>query len=484
MRSKKMRSNEVKVGLFLFIGFVLLVLLSTQVGSFKNLTKKGYELKAHLKNAAGLNVNSKVKANGLDVGFIKKLSIDKGGILARLFIYNHIKIPEDSTIKPVQESLLGGKYLEISLGKSKRYLKEGDTIASAPELLTIQDASDAMAKAANEFKTFIAEAREVLTPQAREELRDSFANLDKITANLRDLTSLNLLKDTIKDFDKMAVKLSIVGEKFGKSADTINTKLPRIVNNLDHLMQDLKTAAASIRERLPELAQKFDKIGDELSVILKENHKPLNNTIMSANSFFSSGNNTFEKVENLLDTIDKVKLEVAMHGEYMEHDDYAKGYLNLNYIPSDTKSYRFSVAGMDDYSRTDSEGRLIAPQKHEDSKLLLSAQIAKRLDNVVLRTGIIENSVGAGVDYLMLDDKLEASAEVFDFNAQNDVRGDKAHAKVSARYNMLKHIDLYGGYDNFLNDRAKNAFVGVGIRFLDDDLKKLIMSQSLGAYAK
>ncbi|HHD84166.1 MAG TPA: MCE family protein, partial [Campylobacteraceae bacterium] len=432
--------NEVKVGLFLFIGFVLLILLSTQVGSFKNMTKEGYTLKAHLKNAAGLNVNSKVKANGLDVGFIKKLSIERGGILAKLFIYSHIKIPEDSTIKPVQESLLGGKYLEISLGKSDRYLKEGESIASAPQLLTIQDASDAMAKAANEFKTFITEAREVLTPQTREELRQSFANLEKITANLRNLTSMDLLKNTIKNFDKMAVKLSIVAEKYGKSADTINTRLPRIVANLDQLMQDLKVAAASIRGHLPQLAEKFDRIGEGLNEILAENRKPLNNTINSADSFFSAGNDTFQKVENLLDTIDRVKLEVAMHGEYMENDNYAKGYLDLNYIPSDTKSYRFSIGGMDDYSRMDSEGRVIAPQKHDESKLLLSAQIAKRLDNVVLRTGIIENSVGAGIDYLMLDDRLEASAELFDFNARNDVRGDNAHAKVSARYNMLKHL--------------------------------------------
>jgi phospholipid/cholesterol/gamma-HCH transport system substrate-binding protein len=167
----------------------------------------------------------------------------------------------------------------------------------------------------------------------------------------------------------------------------------------------------------------------------------------------------------------------------MDSDEYAKGYLNLNYIPSSTKSYRFSVAGMDDYSRMDDSGSLILPKKHESSKILISAQIAKRFDDVVLRTGIIENGVGAGMDYYLFDDKLEASAEVFDFNAENDIRGSSPHAKVSLRYNYLKHLDFYGGYDNFLNERAKNAYIGVGIRFFDDDLKKLIMSQSLGAYA-
>ena len=476
--------NDVRVGLFIFIGFILLFALSTQVGSFKNLSKEGYALRAHLKNAAGLNENSKVKANGLEVGFIKSLSIAKEGILARLFIYKHVKIPVDSKIKPVQESLLGGRYLEISLGKASEYLKNGDFIQSAPELLSIQDASDAMAKAANEFKALVVEAREVLTPEARENLRRTFANLEHITAELKKLTSLDLLQQTISNFNKMGRNLADVGAKFQITADTINGKLPQIVANIDALMKDLRVAASDLKEKVPHLAQKFDKIEDELQSIISQNRKPLNDTLVSADSFFSSGTDTFYKVEKLLDTIDQVKLEVAMHTEYMDSDKYAKGYLNLNYIPSDTKSYRFSVAGMDDYSRLDDAGNLIPPKKHESSKILISAQIAKRLDDVVLRTGIIESGVGAGMDYYMLDDQLEASAEVFDFNAENDVRGNSPHAKVSLRYNYLKHIDFYGGYDNFLNDRAKNAYVGVGIRFFDDDLKKLIMSQSLGAYAK
>ncbi len=476
--------NDVRVGLFIFIGFILLFALSTQVGSFKNLSKEGYALKAHLKNAAGLNPNSKVKANGLEVGFIKSLSIAKEGILARLFIYKHVKIPVDSKIKPVQESLLGGRYLEISLGKASEYLKDGDFIQSAPELLSIQDASDAMAKAANEFKALVVEAREVLTPEARENLRRTFANLEHITDELKKLTSLDLLKQTITNFNKMGKNLADVGAKFQVTADTINGKLPQIVSNLDALIKDLRAAAYDLKDKVPHLAQKFNQIEDELQSILRQNRKPLNDTLVSADSFFSSGTATFDKVENLLDTINEVKLEVAMHTEYMNNDKYAKGYLNLNYIPADTKSYRFGIAGMDDYSRLDDAGNLIPPKKHEDSKILISAQIAKRLDDVVLRTGIIENGVGAGMDYYMLDDQLEASAEVFDFNAQNDVRGNSPHAKVSLRYNYLKHLDFYGGYDNFLNDRAKNAYVGVGIRFFDDDLKKLIMSQSLGAYAK
>lgn len=63
---------------------------------------------------------------------------------------------------------------------------------------------------------------------------------------------------------------------------------------------------------------------------------------------------------------------------------------------------------------------------------------------------------------------------MYDFGAQNDVRGDNAHAKASVRYRMLKHVDLIAGYDNFLNKKAATIFGGVGVTFVDDDLKYIV----------
>jgi len=282
----------------------------------------------------------------------------------------------------------------------------------------------------------------------------------------------------------MATELSKTSDKFSITADLINTKLPKIMDNINTLITDLKIASKDIRSKVPALADKFSMIADDLNKILNENKSPLNNSLKSANSFFSTGEETFAKVDSLLETVDKVQLEVAMHGEMMSEDSYAKGYLTLDYKPSDTKSYKFDIAGMDDYSNLGESGDIVMPQKHEESKMLISAQIAKRFDNVALRGGLIESTFGAGVDYYMFNDKLKTSAELFDMNAQNDVRGEDAHAKVMARYTFLKHLDLYGGVDNFLNDDARNSFVGLGVRFYDDDLKTLIISQGLGALAQ
>ena len=454
-------NKEAKVGLFVFIGLVLLFLLSTQVGSFKNLSKKGYEVKTYLTSAAGLEKNAKVKANGLDIGYVKKLYIDGDKVVADLFIYNGIKIPKDSQVRVEQSSMLGGKYININLGHQKEFLTSNSVVAAQKPLASFDEASDSIKKAADEFQSFMKDLKDVLGEEEKASLKRTILNLEV----------------TLKHFDQMARGIKETSDKFGKTADMINKRLPSIAKNLDILIRDLKNKA-------PVLMAKFEKIEDQINGILYENREGIKSAITNVDGFFADGKKAVQKIDDLLASVNKVKLEMGMRSEYQSSDSYQKGYVDLDYIPSDTKRYKFSVASMDDYSRYDSNGNYIKPRLHEESKLLVSAQIAKRYGDVELRTGLIESTVGAGADYYMFNDSVKLSAEVFDFNAQNDVRGDKAHAKVSGRYTILKHIDFYAGYDNFLNKEADNAFVGVGFHFLDDDLKKLIMSQSVGSMAK
>jgi len=476
--------TEAKVGIFVFLGVLFLFFLTTQVGSFQHLSRKGYPLYTYLDDAGGLEKNAKVKANGIDVGYVDEMSIDHDRIKVKLFIYENVKIPVDSKLIPKQESMLGGKYVGIILGKNEKTLRPGETIEGARPLAGINEASDSIAQAATEFTGFVKEFRQMMNLEARTNLQNTFANLEEITSQLKAFVKLQKLNEVTDHFDQMAQNLSQTGEKFGKTADVINKRLPQIMTNIDQLVRDLKVMSEKMRTDFPRLADKFNAIGDDLDTMIKENKKPLNATLNYASDFFATGSDSFKKFDNLLGAIDKVKLEVAMHNEWMSSDGYNKGYLDLNYMPSDSKQYKFSIAGMDDYSRLDENGRLIPPKKHEKSQILFSAQIAKRFDDIGLRAGIIENTAGLGLDYYLLSDALQLKAEVYDFNAEYDVRGKHPHAKMGARYSFLKHLDVFAGYDNFLNSEADNAYVGMGIHFFDDDLKTLIMSQGVGSLAK
>ncbi len=476
-------NSESKVGFFVFLGLVMLFLLATQVGSFKNMSKEGYHIYADMDDVSGLDINSKIKANGIDIGYIETLKIEGSKVRTHMFIYKDVKVPSNSEVRPLQESMLGGKYVALTLGDESGVLKDGDSIKSGVRMSDFNDASHAMTESANEFKALSQDIRLLLNGDSREHLQMTFANLEGITTELRKFTQLDHLNNITDNFNEMALKLTQTGDSFTKVAATINNKLPTILKNLDILVKDLKFTSSEIRMKIPQVAEKFEKIELDLQALIDDNKVPVNNAINAADSFFSSGTETFDKVDDLLNTINQVQLEVAMRQEYMSSDEGTKGFLSLNYIPSDTKEFQFEVVSADDYSQRDEFDNLIEPKKHDESQLLISAQIAKRYDDLVLRAGLIENTAGAGADYYLLNDKFKASAQIHDFNAQYDIRGENPHAKLSARYTFLKHLDLYGGYDNFLNKESDNAFIGLGFRFFDNDLKTLIMSQSLGSMA-
>jgi len=102
-----------------------------------------------------------------------------------------------------------------------------------------------------------------------------------------------------------------------------------------------------------------------------------------------------------------------------------------------------------------------------------------------LRLGLIENTGGLGVDYYLFQNRGKISADIYDFDAVNDLRGDKAHLTLLYRQRFLKHLDAYIGADNLLNAKARNFIFGLGLDFIDQDMKYLLGTASgAGSFIK
>ncbi|MBN2870743.1 MAG: hypothetical protein JXK04_07295, partial [Campylobacterales bacterium] len=232
--------------------------------------------------------------------------------------------------------------------------------------------------------------------------------------------------------------------------------------------------SGSLEHKLPEAVDKFVGIEDNVTAILAENRSSLKTALESAGDFFKSGEEAFGKVDSMLSNFTTSELQVAMHTDYMMRDGYGKVYLGVNYLPNPETYYMFDLISTDDYSQSPT-----GPEKHAESDLLYSLQYGKRFDNLLLRFGAIESTGGVGFDYFMNHDRLKFSGEAFDFNAVNDIRSERVHLKAQVRYQMLKHLELYGGWDNFLNPRSQNLFFGLGLRFIDNDIKYTLGTASM-----
>ena len=113
---------ELKVGIFVFIGFVILTIFILSMKDFKNMTV-GYEVNFIFNFANGVKIGAPVRFAGVDVGEIKEINFvttaDDPKPKVRIVgsVKKNITVPVDSTVWVNTLGLLGEKYIEIMPGK-------------------------------------------------------------------------------------------------------------------------------------------------------------------------------------------------------------------------------------------------------------------------------------------------------------------------------------------------------------------------------
>ena len=125
---------ELKVGIFVFVGLVVLVTFILLIGDFKTWTS-GYKVNFIFKFTNGVKIGAPVRFAGVDVGEVKDIEFifapqeNKTKVQIIGWIKKEIKIPLDSTIWVNTLGLLGEKYIEIMPGEDyKNFLNEGQVL--------------------------------------------------------------------------------------------------------------------------------------------------------------------------------------------------------------------------------------------------------------------------------------------------------------------------------------------------------------------
>jgi len=113
---------ELKVGVFVFIAFFLLVVFVLSIGGFKTWTS-GYKVSFIFNFVNGAKLGAPVRFAGVDVGEIKEMKFfyapeeSKTKVEMVCWLKKEIRVPLDSTIWVNTLGLLGEKYIEIMPGK-------------------------------------------------------------------------------------------------------------------------------------------------------------------------------------------------------------------------------------------------------------------------------------------------------------------------------------------------------------------------------
>jgi len=113
---------ELKVGIFVFIGLVILAVFVLLIGNFQTWTS-GYRLNFIFSFVNGVKLGAPVRFAGVDVGQVEEIRFimtppgNKTKVQILCWLNNTVKIPADSTAWVNTLGLLGEKYIEIMPGQ-------------------------------------------------------------------------------------------------------------------------------------------------------------------------------------------------------------------------------------------------------------------------------------------------------------------------------------------------------------------------------
>jgi phospholipid/cholesterol/gamma-HCH transport system substrate-binding protein len=131
------RGLEFKVGIFVFVGLVMLGALVVQFGRLGEGFKTYYALTVRFSDASGLLKGSDVLLAGARIGKVADgpRLVEGGGIAVPLKIYDYIKIPEGAKFTVGSTGLLGDRFVNVTMppGQPKAYLPPNASISGARE---------------------------------------------------------------------------------------------------------------------------------------------------------------------------------------------------------------------------------------------------------------------------------------------------------------------------------------------------------------
>jgi len=121
---------ETIVGIFVFLGLLLIGYMTVRLGNVSFLEDDSYPIEAKFISVSGLRIDSPVKIMGIEVGKVKKIIMDQENqkAVVKIKIKKGINIYDDAIASIKTEGLMGDKYVSIDPGGGGSLLEANGTI--------------------------------------------------------------------------------------------------------------------------------------------------------------------------------------------------------------------------------------------------------------------------------------------------------------------------------------------------------------------
>ena len=449
-------------------------------------SNSGYVVYALFTDGVGIAKHSQVRVAGIPVGTIEGIRLEQGKARIDVRMDKAVPLHADAAVAKVSSSLLGEYFLAISPGTDGTpQLQDGDQIPHVIEGVTtdnlmkrLSDISEDVEKVSHSL------AASVGTHEGQENMRETLKNLAEVTKALNETVREN--RETIHD---ILLRVDAVAAKSEPQVD-------RILENVQSATKDARDMMARPEEGKPE------KTGDVREILDKINRAStsLDNTMANLDTVTSrleKGEGTLgrlskdeklinevegvtETVGDFVGSLGRLQTIVQLREDYQFLASTVKSYVQIRLQPREDKYYAIEIIS-DPKGYTHYEQTVVnttnpnEPPTYFENKTVttnafrFSLQIAQRVGPFVGRFGIKESTGGVGLDTLMFNDRFELQQDLFGFGETVLPRW-----RLSLNYNFMSRLWFLGGVDDILSRDRRDYFIGLQLRFNDEDLKSIL----------
>jgi phospholipid/cholesterol/gamma-HCH transport system substrate-binding protein len=466
-------SAEAKVGLLVLGGSVILLYMTFAVGKYQFGERKGYTITAVFTSVAGLDEKAMVRMAGVKIGAVEKVELIDSRARVIMRIEPEVNIPRGAEAAVKTLGLMGERYVEIMPPKTpghgsrsssndpserSAHLQNGEQISVTVSPSDVDHLVAQLSAISDDIKQVTGSLRQVFgTERGTRSMEDILADLRGTMSNIKDFSH------TLQNNGSELVM------RMNELVASLNGVVSENRDNLKVSMENVREASKNAELTLASIESMTRKIERGEGTLGK---------LVTDDSMYKNIDTAAKGISDYTARIERMRTIVGFRSEYMFPN--TKNYFTLEIKPTTDKAYIIEVNNdpFGKYTRTVTTttppGGDVVSETYED-KYKFSIMYVKRWGNLALRAGLIESTGGAGAEYFLFDDKVKFGVEAFNFNSK-EPHNENTHVKATASYNINKLIFLNAGYDNILNADRKAAFVGIGIRFDDEDLKYLLGS--------
>jgi phospholipid/cholesterol/gamma-HCH transport system substrate-binding protein len=471
---------ETKVGAFFLASIAVLGVLIIRTEKLDVFGKKNTRRFAmDFEQVAGLSLQSQVRIAGVKVGTVDEIRLENGKARIVIGLPNDVPVYTNATVQLSSLGILGEKYVDLNQGSSVTGpMPEGSVIPSH-EGASLDTLMESLASIAKDVKGVTSALNESIGgEQGRQKLDEIVDNVRVLTAEFRAMAQENhaTINSTLNNAEAITAqlreKLPRLAQQFEDLGRNLNEMVTESRPEVKGMMTDVRRLAQNFQSTSENIRQITDKINRGEGTIGKllndeTTVKKINQAVDNVNELMGGLKTTELRLDMNAarwtkrgDTQSGLSLEIAPRKDYWYQ-------LGFNSTPdgkiSQSTSVTSSIPGSTSTTKTVTT----------DQSFTISAQFAKRLgDNFVVSAGIVEGKGGGGAEFRALDDRFRIGALAYDFTKRDDK--PKPRYRVTTSYQFWKGMYAQAGVQDIANPELRSVFVGGGVRWKDEDMKKLL----------